>query len=78
MAPSTTTSPEGRHSVKSFGLNVASTVLFVSPFVLYFNGKESALLVAAANAVVFLVAWFIPPRGWKRPHPYSDQAYLRR
>ena len=73
----------GQYSVKSFGLNAATTLLFLTPFLLYFfghftvNEMPGTRIIGIANVVMLAIAWFIPPRGWKRPHPYSDQAHLR-
>jgi len=68
----------GQFSLKSWALNMATSLLFASPVILYFVGWEGAPKVGLANAVALTVMWFVPPRGWKRPHPFSDQAHLRR
>jgi hypothetical protein len=52
-------------------INVASTLLFVLPFVAYFS-RENAVKFAAVVGASFLLAFVAPPVGWKRPHPYSD------
>jgi len=57
--------------IKSLAINMASIMLFVIPFVAYFDLMEikqySGLLGGA-----FVFAYVMPPVGWRRPHPYSD------
>jgi len=67
----------GQHSLKSFGLNVAASLLFATPFLIHFYG-HLLMAILGANAATLAFVWLLPPRGWKRPHPYSDQEYLRR
>ena len=57
--------------LKSLLLNLASTLLFVLPFALffYFEFAQEMVIVLAA---VFGLALLAPPMGWRRPHPYSD------
>lgn len=59
------------HDMKSLALNFFSTVLFILPFVAYFYTErlQEAIIVVAASLVIALL---VPPIGWRRPHPYSD------
>jgi hypothetical protein len=57
--------------MKSLGINFACLLLFFLPMVIYLYrdiSKESGAVVA----VSLVAAYFLPPVGWKRPHPYSD------
>ena len=57
--------------IKSLTLNAASLLLFLLPFPLYFyptQQKEAIIIVAVA----MLLGYLMPPMGWRRPHPYSD------
>ncbi|GFH51131.1 hypothetical protein CTEN210_07607 [Chaetoceros tenuissimus] len=59
------------HDIKSLLLNLATTLLFILPVVIYFdqeNAKQYMMIVAGALVVAFLT----PPFGPYRPHPYSD------
>jgi len=42
------------------------------PVVWYVYETREALAFVAAVAATFAVAYLLPPAGWKRPHPYSD------
>jgi hypothetical protein len=57
--------------IKSLVLNLASTLLFVLPFIVYSYSEhtETAVAVVAGSMMVSLL---VPPIGWRRPHPYSD------
>jgi hypothetical protein len=57
--------------IKSVLLNIASTLLFLLPFVAYFASEyvQEAMLAVGGS---FGIAFLAPPWGWKRPHPYSD------
>ncbi len=59
------------HDVKSLVLNFASTMLFMLPIVafLYSEYWQTATLVVAVS---MFLALLVPPVGWRRPHPYSD------
>eukprot|EP00816_Leptocylindrus_hargravesii_P001146 CAMPEP_0196816952 /NCGR_PEP_ID=MMETSP1362-20130617/57796_1 /TAXON_ID=163516 /ORGANISM="Leptocylindrus danicus, Strain CCMP1856" /LENGTH=72 /DNA_ID=CAMNT_0042194447 /DNA_START=60 /DNA_END=278 /DNA_ORIENTATION=- len=59
--------------IKSLAINLASTLLFVLPFPAYFD-TENLKKYAAGVGAAFLVAYVLPPVGWRRPHPYSDDA----
>ena len=57
--------------IKSLALNLASILLFLLPFPAYFYPEY----IKEASAVVvgsLLVSVLMPPIGWRRPHPYSD------
>eukprot|EP00977_Amphora_coffeiformis_P029059 scaffold38441_cov214-Amphora_coffeaeformis.AAC.1 len=58
------------YTLKSYALNLASYMLFAWPFVAYFSYETPYASILAVVAVIVLL---IPPMGWKRPHPYSDQ-----
>mmetsp|Transcript_22877 Transcript_22877/g.52970 ORF Transcript_22877/g.52970 Transcript_22877/m.52970 type:complete len:220 (-) Transcript_22877:1353-2012(-) len=58
---------------KSMAINLASLVFFLVPFVLYFSETDIQRQVyGGVVALCFLVAYILPPLGWRRPHPYSD------
>ena len=60
------------HDIKSLALNLATFLLFMLPFALYYGeeGKEKLYCgVVVASMVVAIIA---PPFGWMRPHPYTD------
>ena len=57
--------------IKSVLLNIASALLFLLPFVVYF-ASEYAQEGVLAVVISFAIAFLAPPWGWKRPHPYSD------
>mmetsp|Transcript_14393 Transcript_14393/g.34837 ORF Transcript_14393/g.34837 Transcript_14393/m.34837 type:complete len:81 (+) Transcript_14393:110-352(+) len=59
------------HDIKSLALNFFSTVLFLLPFVAFFYSEHAQIAVAFV-AGTFLIALVLPPFGWRRPHPYSD------
>lgn len=59
------------HDMKSLALNFASIVLFFLPFVVFFY-SEHAQIAAAFVAGCMVIALLVPPIGWRRPHPYSD------
>lgn len=63
-------SPAG-HDMKSLVLNLFSTLLFLLPFLAYFHSEQlqTGVIVVAASLVLALL---VPPIGWRRPHPYSD------
>jgi hypothetical protein len=57
--------------MKSLALNLASILVFILPFVAYFYSEhlQTAILVVAGSMVL---SFLVPPVGWRRPHPYSD------
>ena len=59
------------HDLKSLVLNLASTLLFLLPFVAYFY-TEHLEMGAAVVGGSMVVSLLVPPIGWRRPHPYSD------
>jgi hypothetical protein len=64
-------STESGTDVKSVTINMASTLLLVLPFACYAR-REQCWLYIGVVAISFLIAFLLPPVGWKRPHPYSD------
>ena len=63
--------PPAGHDLKSLALNLASTLLILLPFAMYFYSEYNQ---ASIGAVVgsLLLSLLVPPVGWRRPHPYSD------
>jgi hypothetical protein len=61
----------GGHDMKSLALNLATTLLFFLPIVAYFYSEhaQTATLVVVGSLMLSLL---VPPIGWRRPHPYSD------
>jgi hypothetical protein len=70
---------------KSVLINISSIAFFLLPFTLYFLYKkeEQDLPVSRTTAyygivatplLLYCVAYFAPPVGWRKPHPYSDDA----
>jgi hypothetical protein len=66
-----TTLPIG-HDPKSLALNLATLLLFLLPFGLYFDAENSQLYIAVVVACL-LFSLIVPPVGWMRPHPYTDK-----
>jgi hypothetical protein len=62
---------ESGTDIKSVTLNMASTLLLVLPFACYAK-REQCWLYIGVVAISFMIAFLLPPVGWKRPHPYSD------
>jgi hypothetical protein len=68
--------------VKSVLLNISSIVFFFFPIfaciVYQYNGisiENKNKLLGGSIATLFAIyvlAYIVPPIGWKRPHPYSD------
>eukprot|EP00934_Nitzschia_sp_Nitz4_P004123 Nitzschia sp. Nitz4//scaffold5_size260463//124895//125292//NITZ4_000981-RA/size260463-processed-gene-0.382-mRNA-1//-1//CDS//3329555337//4113//frame0 len=59
------------HDMKSIAINIATTLVFLVPFVAYFNNP--ILVKFCLVAVVGLsIAYVVPPVGYRKPHPYSD------
>ena len=61
----------GGHDMKSLALNFATTLLFFLPIAAYMYPEyaQPATLVVLVSLVLSLL---VPPVGWRRPHPYSD------
>ena len=57
--------------VKSLALNFASFVLFFLPFAMYFYPEHNTVSFGVVVGSM-LISLIIPPVGWRRPHPYSD------
>lgn len=57
---------------KSIVINIATTFLFLLPFLSYFDRGNSMNYVKGV-AASFAVAFIVPPVGWMRPHPYTDK-----
>ncbi|VEU39427.1 unnamed protein product [Pseudo-nitzschia multistriata] len=57
--------------IKSLAINLATLLLFFLPFAMYFypEFKNEEMIAVAVGMVV---AYFVPPIGSLRPHPYSD------
>lgn len=73
----------GGHDIKSIAILMASIVLLISPIVTYWSytnqassGLDDGLpryyYTLGAPVILLLVAYMVPPIGWRRPHPYSD------
>ena len=68
--------------IKSVLLNVSSIVFFLFPFFAFFVSQYDGITIKNKNLLyggsiastfaIYLLAYIIPPIGWKRPHPYSD------
>ena len=59
-------------------LNIATTLIFSLPFLLYYDpleygGNKWSLIVAA----FCLLSFVYPPITWKRPNEYSDDPHLK-
>mmetsp|Transcript_7686 Transcript_7686/g.11192 ORF Transcript_7686/g.11192 Transcript_7686/m.11192 type:complete len:81 (+) Transcript_7686:175-417(+) len=56
---------------KSLAINLATTLVFIIPFVIYYDndvGKKFCMVTGGS----LLLAFLVPPIGWMRPHPYTD------
>ncbi|KAL9184627.1 hypothetical protein ACHAXT_012597 [Thalassiosira profunda] len=60
------------HDIKSLALNLATFLLFMLPFALYFGEDEKAYTYVGVVVGFLLLAVIVPPVGWMRPHPYTD------
>mmetsp|Transcript_35553 Transcript_35553/g.82570 ORF Transcript_35553/g.82570 Transcript_35553/m.82570 type:complete len:84 (-) Transcript_35553:642-893(-) len=56
---------------KSIAINIATMVLFILPFLLYFDPEWTTRYLYLTFGL-FILAYIVPPMGWRRPHPYSD------
>jgi hypothetical protein len=63
--------PDQGRDLKSLALNVSSSILIVLPILCYVDPDQMKKWCGIV-AVSFVVTALIPPMGWKRPHPYSD------
>lgn len=59
------------HDLKSLALNLASLLLFVLPIAVFFKSEYWQELCAVVAGSI-LLSLLVPPVGWRRPHPYSD------
>jgi hypothetical protein len=59
------------HDVKSLAINLATTLLFFLPFAIWFYPEQNQLSVGVVVGS-FMVCLLLPPIGWRRPHPLSD------
>jgi hypothetical protein len=57
--------------MKSIFINIATTLLIFVPIPLYMYTEYAKELIAFVF-MSFVVCFSLPPWGWKRPHPYSD------
>jgi len=53
-------------------MNIATILLFLLPFALYFGDQEKLVLYVGLVVASLLLSLIMPPIGWMRPHPYSD------
>ena len=66
----------GLPDLKSIVINLATFVLFVLPFCVFFDYERVQFYVGGLVAS-FAIALLVPPMGWWRPHPYSDHEHNR-
>jgi len=52
-------------------INLVTTIVFLLPFAIYFDGDNSMKYCSAALGTLVLTI-LTPPIGFYRPHPYSD------
>jgi hypothetical protein len=71
MTLTTTSTARTQHDTKSIAINVATTLLIFLPVPLYMYTDYYKELIGA-TLMSFVVCFTLPPLGWKRPHPYSD------
>jgi len=57
--------------MKSLALNLASTLLFILPIVAYLYTEHLVEAISVVGGSI-LLSLLVPPIGWRRPHPYSD------
>lgn len=58
--------------IKSLAINLATLLLFILPFALYFGEEEKAKVYVGVVVAGLLLSLIVPPIGWMRPHPYTD------
>jgi uncharacterized membrane protein YqaE (UPF0057 family) len=63
---------EAGHDVKSLVLNLSSILLIFLPGAMYFYPTHRVEEMGVV-LLSFVIAIFLPPFGWMRPHPYSDK-----
>lgn len=70
----------GEYSLKGIAINLALSCLFVTPVLAYIlkDSSEHLRVLLYANVAFLTAIFLLPPWGWKKPHPYSDQQHLRR
>jgi hypothetical protein len=56
---------------KSLSIVGASIMLFFLPIALFVDERRVFTYIGIV-IMGFVVAYFTPPVGWRRPHPYSD------
>lgn len=70
----------GEFPLKGVAINLCSAMIFSCPLLIYFGDLNrrsiEKLMMSVFATLVVVIA--IPPRGWKKPHPYSDLGHLRR
>jgi hypothetical protein len=69
-------STQAGHDFKSIMINLASCILFVLPLAMFFF-PQYIMEELGAVVMTMILALLVPPRGWKRPHPYSDMIHNR-
>ena len=67
----------GNPSIKEILQNISTTLIFILPFLTYYQPLERdannwCLIVAGFCAISYVY----PPITWKRPNEYSDDAHL--
>lgn len=69
----------GEYSFKGLAINACSIMCFITPVAIFVLGldRRSTINLISADAIILFIVLLIPPWGWKKPHPYSDQAHLR-
>lgn len=60
------------HDIKSLVINLATILLFLLPFALYFGDEEKYKAYVGVVVGSLALALIVPPFGWMRPHPYTD------
>eukprot|EP00584_Thalassiosira_punctigera_P008708 CAMPEP_0172543446 /NCGR_PEP_ID=MMETSP1067-20121228/13847_1 /TAXON_ID=265564 ORGANISM="Thalassiosira punctigera, Strain Tpunct2005C2" /NCGR_SAMPLE_ID=MMETSP1067 /ASSEMBLY_ACC=CAM_ASM_000444 /LENGTH=83 /DNA_ID=CAMNT_0013329869 /DNA_START=288 /DNA_END=539 /DNA_ORIENTATION=+ len=60
------------HDIKSLAINLATALLFLLPFALYFGDDEKGKAYIGVVVAGLLLSLILPPIGWMRPHPYTD------
>ena len=60
------------HDIKSLALNLATFLVFMLPFALYYGEEGKEKTYCGIVGVFMVLAIIAPPFGWMRPHPYTD------
>ena len=63
-----------RYSIKGIAVNVAMTIVFVTPVILCTAGFETWDWLWKVNAAALVGTVALPPWGWKKPHPRVARA----